>query len=147
MTDSQKIDVLARFVFHQYAMLSARVAALQQVVLKYGVRRKNSPVPSLIASRSFSAWFRTKRRRCSQKPCGSNLQSRQINCTEIGREIIHMAKQRLFPEADKTADDEREPHERFSDLATKIFTVPKTKIDEREKQWKDDKQRRRSRLS
>jgi hypothetical protein len=40
MTDSQKIDVLARFVFHQYAMLSARVAALQQVVLKYGVSQE-----------------------------------------------------------------------------------------------------------
>jgi len=52
-----------------------------------------------------------------------------------------MAKQRLFPEPPKPDDDKRGEHERFSDLATKIFTVPKSEIDAREKRWQ--KQRKR----
>ncbi len=48
-----------------------------------------------------------------------------------------MAKDKLIPR--QAEDDGLEPHERFSDLATKIFTVPKAEIDVREKQWKRDK--------
>jgi hypothetical protein len=44
-----------------------------------------------------------------------------------------MAKERLFPP--KTAVDKREPHDKFSDFALKVVTVPKSEIDEREKQW------------
>jgi hypothetical protein len=51
-----------------------------------------------------------------------------------------MAKQRLFPEPPK--DEQHDPKKRFSDLATKIFTVPKSEIDEREKQWRDRKKSR-----
>ena len=47
-----------------------------------------------------------------------------------------MAKQRLFPEPPKSPNDNRDPRERFSDLATTIFTVPKSEIDEREKEWR-----------
>jgi hypothetical protein len=50
-----------------------------------------------------------------------------------------MAKEKLFPTAQ--ADDRREPHEKFSDFAAKIVTVPKSEIDKREKQW----QRKRTR--
>ena len=47
-----------------------------------------------------------------------------------------MAKQRLFPEHHGKASDTSDPRERFSDLATKVFTVPKSEIDEREKAWR-----------
>jgi len=53
-----------------------------------------------------------------------------------------MAKQRLIPKAPE--DDTREPHEKFEDFAAKIVTVPKSEIDEREKQWKRHKQRQPS---
>jgi hypothetical protein len=44
-----------------------------------------------------------------------------------------MAKEKLFP---KTPDDDtRAPHDKFSDFAAKIVTVPKSEIDAREKQW------------
>ena len=52
-----------------------------------------------------------------------------------------MAKEKLFPAPQAPADDKREPRERFSDLAAKIFTVPKSEIDKRENEW----QRRRKR--
>jgi hypothetical protein len=45
-----------------------------------------------------------------------------------------MAKQRLFPKAPE--DDKREPHDKFTALASKVVTVPKTEIDKREKQWR-----------
>ena len=51
-----------------------------------------------------------------------------------------MAKQRLFPE--KARSDTREPHERFADLARKVVAVPKSDIDERERQWRRAKTRR-----
>jgi hypothetical protein len=51
-----------------------------------------------------------------------------------------MAKEKLFPKT--PADDTREPHEKFSDFATKIVTVPKSEIDEREKRWRKLKRRR-----
>jgi hypothetical protein len=44
-----------------------------------------------------------------------------------------MAKEKLFPKA--PADDEREPHQKFSDFAIRIVTVPKSEIDKREKEW------------
>jgi len=43
-----------------------------------------------------------------------------------------MAKQRLFP---KAPADELEPHDKFTALASKIVTVPKSEIDKREKHW------------
>ena len=44
-----------------------------------------------------------------------------------------MAKQRLFPELPE--DDARTPETRFSDLGSKVFSVPKSTIDERDKEW------------
>ena len=44
-----------------------------------------------------------------------------------------MAKQKLIP---KVEDDEREPHQRFSELAAKVVTVPKPEIDAREERWR-----------
>ena len=46
-----------------------------------------------------------------------------------------MAKQRLFPKPPKDKDDTRKPHERFSDLASKVVSVPKLEIDKREEDW------------
>jgi hypothetical protein len=47
-----------------------------------------------------------------------------------------MAKEKLFPP--KAPDnDEREPHTKFSDLASKVVTVPKSEIDQRERKWKE----------
>ena len=51
-----------------------------------------------------------------------------------------MAKEKLFPKA--PADDEREPHQRFSDFAQQIVTVPKSEIDKREKRWQKRKKRK-----
>lgn len=51
-----------------------------------------------------------------------------------------MAKERLFPS--KAADDDtRKPHDKFSDLASQIVTVPKSEIDEREKQWQHERKK------
>lgn len=49
-----------------------------------------------------------------------------------------MPKPKLFPERPKPSDqaDTRDTHERFNDLAGKVFSTPKATIDEREKQWK-----------
>lgn len=53
-----------------------------------------------------------------------------------------MAKQRLFPEPQKQSDDDKAgSRQNFEHLATKIFTVPKAAIDEREKQWRKSKRR------
>jgi hypothetical protein len=46
-----------------------------------------------------------------------------------------MANQRLFPES----DDKREPQKKFDETASKVFSVPKSEIDKREKEWRDDK--------
>jgi hypothetical protein len=48
-----------------------------------------------------------------------------------------MSKQRLFPKA--LADNKREPQEQFNDIARRIFSVPKSEIDEREKQWQEQR--------
>jgi hypothetical protein len=51
-----------------------------------------------------------------------------------------MAKQKLFPERpEPPPDDTREPRERFADLATAVFTVPKSEIDKREKRWRSER--------
>jgi len=50
-----------------------------------------------------------------------------------------MAKQRLFPETPKDYDDKREPHDKFSEFAAHIVTVPKSEIDKREKRWQKRK--------
>jgi len=51
-----------------------------------------------------------------------------------------MANQRLFPEGEK---DKREPKQRFDDTASKVFSVPKSEIDEREKQWQQTKRQKK----
>jgi hypothetical protein len=48
-----------------------------------------------------------------------------------------MAKQRLFPKT--TPHDEREPQDKFEQLASKVLKVPKSEINEREKQWRKRK--------
>lgn len=53
-----------------------------------------------------------------------------------------MANQRLFPEQHKNEPDEREPRERFNDIASKVFSTPKSDIDEREKKWQEHRSRR-----
>jgi hypothetical protein len=49
-----------------------------------------------------------------------------------------MAKQRLFPEPQKTSDDDKTgTREQFEHVASRVFSVPKSEIDKREKQWKN----------
>lgn len=56
-----------------------------------------------------------------------------------------MAKQRLFPEPPKPPDDDtRTAKARFSNLAGKVFSVPKAEIDEREKEWQRKRARKRA---
>jgi len=45
-----------------------------------------------------------------------------------------VAKEKLFPAPEK-APDRREPHERFSDFASKVVNVSKDEIDKRERNW------------
>ena len=53
-----------------------------------------------------------------------------------------MAKQRLFPEPPKPSDEDAHTNQqRFSDLAGKVFSVPKSEIDKREKQWRRHRKR------
>ena len=56
------------------------------------------------------------------------------------RHIYAVAKEKLFPKA--PADDRREPHQRFSDFASRIVTVPKSEIDKREKGWRKSHKKR-----
>jgi len=57
------------------------------------------------------------------------------------RHIYAVAKEKLFPP--KAPDeDERKPHDKFSDFASKIVTVPKSEIDERERQWQRARKKR-----
>ena len=54
-----------------------------------------------------------------------------------------VAKERLFPSQEHdVVDDTRTPHDRFSDLASKLVAVPKSEIDKREKRWLRAKKRR-----
>ena len=50
-----------------------------------------------------------------------------------------MANQRLFPEPE--SNEKREPKKRFHETASKVFSVPKSEIDEREKEWRKQKLR------
>jgi hypothetical protein len=53
-----------------------------------------------------------------------------------------VAKEKLIPDRSAAPeDDEREPHERFSDLAARIVTVPKSEIDKCEKTWRRRRKR------
>jgi hypothetical protein len=47
-----------------------------------------------------------------------------------------MANQRLFPEPE---GEKRAPKKRFDEAASKIFSVPKSEIDEREKKWQQSR--------
>jgi hypothetical protein len=50
-----------------------------------------------------------------------------------------MAKEKLIP---KPPDDEKtNPRERFSALAGKVFSVPKSEIDKREEQWRKERRK------
>lgn len=50
------------------------------------------------------------------------------------RHIYAVAKEKLFPPK-VPDDDSRKPHAKFSDLASRVVTVPKSEIDKREKEW------------
>jgi hypothetical protein len=52
-----------------------------------------------------------------------------------------MAKQRLFPEPEKPEGRKSGTRQDFEHVASKIFSVPKSDIDEREKQWRATKPR------
>jgi hypothetical protein len=58
--------------------------------------------------------------------------------------MTSMAKEKLFP-TKAPDDDQRDPHDKFSDLASKVVTVPKSEIDERDKQWQRNKSSRKQR--
>lgn len=45
-----------------------------------------------------------------------------------------MAKEKLIP-PNENPDDERQPHERFTDLASKVMKVTKKEIEDRERDW------------
>jgi hypothetical protein len=45
-----------------------------------------------------------------------------------------MAKEKLIPKPPET--DRTGPRQRFSELGMKIFSVPKSEIDKREKEWR-----------
>ena len=53
-----------------------------------------------------------------------------------------MAKQRLFPEPPKPDDNTHTAKERFSALAGKVFSVPRTEIERREREWKRSHKKR-----
>jgi len=61
------------------------------------------------------------------------------------RHIYAVAKEKLFPAGEAAPSDKREPHERFADLASKIVNVPKSEIDEREREWARLKAKRKRR--
>ena len=58
-----------------------------------------------------------------------------------------MAKQRLFPEPEKSSNSKTGTRQDFEHVATKIFSVPKSDIDERDKQWKVTNAKRRATVS
>lgn len=62
---------------------------------------------------------------------------------KIGRHPTNdVAKEKLIPEppdADKTG-----PKGRFVEIASKVFSVPKTEIDKREQDWAKDRERAKS---
>lgn len=55
--------------------------------------------------------------------------------------IFAVAKEKLVsrpPESDK-----RNPHGRFSEIASKVLAVPKSEIDKREKEWQQQRVKKR----
>jgi hypothetical protein len=44
-----------------------------------------------------------------------------------------MARDKLIPKPPDT--DRRDPRKQFSDLASRVFSTPKSEINEREKRW------------
>ena len=50
-----------------------------------------------------------------------------------------VAKEKLIPEPPES--DKRTPENRFSELATKVFSTPKPEIDKREKQWQRERRK------
>ena len=48
-----------------------------------------------------------------------------------------MAKQKLIPEPPDT--DKTGPKGRFTEIATKVFSVPKEEIDKREAEWQQQR--------
>jgi hypothetical protein len=47
-----------------------------------------------------------------------------------------VAKEKLIPAQANLPVDKREPHERFSDFASRIVSVPKKELDKREAKWR-----------
>ena len=56
-----------------------------------------------------------------------------------------MAKQRLFPEPEKQSDTNVGTRENFKSIASKVFSVTKSEIDERDKRWREEHSRRKKR--
>jgi hypothetical protein len=52
-----------------------------------------------------------------------------------------MAKAKVFPTA--PANDKQDPHQKFSDFATRIIRVPKAAIDERDERWQKERSLRK----
>ena len=50
-----------------------------------------------------------------------------------------MAKEKLIPKPPDT--DSTGPRAKFREMAAKVFTVPKSEIDKREKEWQKDRAR------
>lgn len=50
-----------------------------------------------------------------------------------------MGRRKLIEKQPRDENDTRTPHERFSDFAKKVLSVPKSEIDKREKAWKKAK--------
>jgi hypothetical protein len=60
------------------------------------------------------------------------------------RHTYAVAKEKLFPTR-AAPDDKREPHERFTSLASKVLNVTKADIDQREREWNQQKAKRKHR--
>jgi len=51
-----------------------------------------------------------------------------------------VAKEKLIP-SPPNADDDGTPRQKFSELASKVFSVPKSEIDKREKKWQQKRRK------
>lgn len=60
------------------------------------------------------------------------------------RRISAVAKEKLFPAPEK-APDKREPHQRFEEFAQTIVNVPKEVVEEREKIWQAEREKKKRR--
>jgi hypothetical protein len=50
-----------------------------------------------------------------------------------------MPREKLIP---KPVDETKPPRERFNQLASRVFSVPKSEIDKREKEWQSARKKR-----